>query len=161
MAGTFRGVGRESERSFSILAFTIPLTYVHLSDFPHEHLSELIMDIFLIFLILLCSKVGSATVNITRTRFLKDADVITSNNNQFQLGFFSPGNSTSRYVGIWYKTAPDEVVWVANRDSPLKDFSGVFKVSEDGNLQVLDGQNSVLWSSNISQTNPSSKQYKL
>ena len=115
------------------------------------------MNIFLIlwtsFLILLCSKVGSATVNITRTRFLKDADVITSNNNQFQLGFFSPGNSTSRYVGIWYKTAPDEVVWVANRDSPLKDFSGLFKVSEDGNLQVLDGQNTVFWSSNISQTN--------
>ncbi|KAL2932337.1 hypothetical protein RDABS01_037747 [Bienertia sinuspersici] len=34
-----------------------------------------------------------------------------------------------------------EVVWVANRNNPVKDSSGVLKISEDGNLQLIDGQN--------------------
>ncbi|KAL2932328.1 hypothetical protein RDABS01_037738 [Bienertia sinuspersici] len=62
-----------------------------------------------------------------------------------------PTNSTNRYVGIWYSVGDSdhglEVVWVANRDNPLNDTSGVLKISDDGNLQVLDGQGNVFWSS--------------
>jgi len=91
--------------------------------------------------------VDSTSVNITSTLFLRDLDEITSSNNDFKLGIFNPTNSTNRYVGIWYNTGYDalDVVWVANRDNPLKDSSEVLTASEDGNLQVLDGQNKVVW----------------
>lgn len=37
----------------------------------------------------------------------------------FELGFFSPGKSENRCLGIWYKSTPETVVWVANRDDPI------------------------------------------
>uniref|UniRef100_A0A803LL24 Receptor-like serine/threonine-protein kinase n=1 Tax=Chenopodium quinoa TaxID=63459 RepID=A0A803LL24_CHEQI len=42
-----------------------------------------------------------------------------------------------------------EVVWVANRNNPLTDTSGVLKISLDGNLQVSDAKNQTVWSSNV------------
>ncbi|XP_021815591.1 G-type lectin S-receptor-like serine/threonine-protein kinase At1g11330 isoform X2 [Prunus avium] len=69
----------------------------------------------------------------------------------FALGFFRPENSTKYFFGIWYNTIPDTpVVWVANRESPL-DSPGVFMLSGDGNLVVLDGMTrKLIWSSNAS-----------
>ncbi|CAE6184734.1 unnamed protein product [Arabidopsis arenosa] len=68
----------------------------------------------------------------------------------FELGFFSPGSSTRRYLGIWYGNIEDKaVVWVANRASPISDQSGVLTISNDGNLVLLDGRNVTVWSSNI------------
>ncbi|CAO2842729.1 unnamed protein product [Amaranthus hypochondriacus] len=40
-------------------------------------------------------------------------------------------------------------MWVANRENPVKDLSGVLKISRDGYLQVVDGQNKSIWSSNV------------
>ncbi|XP_022022573.1 G-type lectin S-receptor-like serine/threonine-protein kinase At4g03230 isoform X1 [Helianthus annuus] len=58
---------------------------------------------------------------------------------KFQMGFFSLENeSERRYVGIWYAMDPKTVVWVANRDNPLSDSSGVLTIGEDGELKVLD-----------------------
>ncbi|KAL2932320.1 hypothetical protein RDABS01_037730, partial [Bienertia sinuspersici] len=88
------------------------------------------------------------TTNITTTIYLNDPETILSSNSVW---FFSPSNSTNRYVGIWYNIEDSdtlEVVWVANRNNPVKDSSGVLKISEDGNLQLIDGQNMVFWSSN-------------
>nr|DAD23144.1 TPA_asm: hypothetical protein HUJ06_024607 [Nelumbo nucifera] len=68
------------------------------------------------------------------------------------MGFFSPVNSTNRYLGIWYYNIPEQtVVWVANRETPLTNNSfGVFTVTDEGNLVVLDrSRDNVLWSSNI------------
>ncbi|PNX76335.1 G-type lectin S-receptor-like serine/threonine-kinase, partial [Trifolium pratense] len=65
------------------------------------------------------------------------------------LGFFSPENSTSRYIGIWWKSQSTNV-FVANRNQPLNDSNGVITISEDGNLVVLNGQKNVIWSSNVS-----------
>ena len=39
---------------------------------------------------------------------------------------------------------------VANRQKPLKYSSRVLSISEDGNLMVLNGQEEILWSSNVS-----------
>lgn len=106
-----------------------------------------------LFICCLCSGVVLATINITTTQFLRDPETLVSNNGNFKIGFFSPVNSTSRYVGIWYNVEDSdesEVVWVANRDNPIKDSSGVLKISEDGNLQLSDGQNATYWSSNVS-----------
>ncbi|XP_074272128.1 G-type lectin S-receptor-like serine/threonine-protein kinase At1g11300 isoform X2 [Silene latifolia] len=96
------------------------------------------------------------TTNITTTQFLTDPESLTSNDSTFRIGFFSPFESTSRYVGIWYNIDPQsstlEVIWVANRDNPLNDSSGMLKISENGDLQVIDGKNTTFWSSNTTAT---------
>ncbi|KAG6636526.1 hypothetical protein CIPAW_11G117100 [Carya illinoinensis] len=68
------------------------------------------------------------------------------------MGFFSPGSSKSRYVGIWYAISSGTVVWVANRDTPLKDHSGVLTVTDEGVLTLLNSTNHVVWSTNTSRT---------
>ncbi|KAL4654759.1 hypothetical protein ACB092_01G402800 [Castanea dentata] len=71
----------------------------------------------------------------------------------FKLGFFGPGNSENRYLGIWYSVSNnDGVVWVANRETPLKNHQGVFKVTNKGILVVLDSTNTTIWSSKTSRT---------
>nr|KYP48871.1 Cysteine-rich receptor-like protein kinase 10 [Cajanus cajan] len=80
---------------------------------------------------------------------MKDPDTLSSKDGNFTLGFFTPQNSTKRYVGIWWKSE-STVIWVANRDQPLNDSSGVVTISEDSNLVVLNGQKQVIWSTNVS-----------
>jgi hypothetical protein len=46
--------------------------------------------------------------------------------------------------------SPETVVWVANRDAPIKDQSGVLKVTDDGVLVLLNSTNGIVWSSNAS-----------
>ena len=87
---------------------------------------------------------------ITPTQSLRDGGTLVSAGEQFQLGFFSPGNSKSRYVGIWYMISPETIVWVANRDASLSDRSGVLKVTDDGVLVLLNSSNGTVWSSNTS-----------
>ncbi|CAO2823532.1 unnamed protein product [Amaranthus hypochondriacus] len=88
--------------------------------------------------------------SITTTKPLRDNDTIVSSQSTFKLGFFSPPNTTNRYLGIWYNKLPVlDVIWVANRMNPLKDSSGVVQISKDGNLQLINGLNKVLWSSNV------------
>ncbi|KAK9756251.1 hypothetical protein RND81_01G084500 [Saponaria officinalis] len=105
-------------------------------------------------LFVLCScwiNYSKAIEKITSSQFLRDSDSIVSNNGDFKLGFFSPSNTTNQYVGIWYnKVSKDAVFWVANRNNPLKDTSGILRVSLDGNLVLLNGRQEILWSSNIS-----------
>jgi hypothetical protein len=48
--------------------------------------------------------------------------------------------------------SPETVVWVANRDAPIKDQSGVLKVTDDGVLVLLNSTNGTVWSSNTSTT---------
>ncbi|KAG5390979.1 hypothetical protein IGI04_032520 [Brassica rapa subsp. trilocularis] len=81
---------------------------------------------------------------------LSDSETIVSSLGTFRFGFFTPVNSTSRYAGIWYNNIPIQtVIWVANKDKPINDSSGVISLSEDGNLVLTDGQRRVLWSTNV------------
>ncbi|KAK4587739.1 hypothetical protein RGQ29_018942 [Quercus rubra] len=97
-----------------------------------------------------CLNLGVAIDTITSSQSIKDPGNIVSNGSAFKLGFFSPVNSTYRYIGIWYSNISIfTVVWVANRETPLNDSSGVLTISEDGNLVVLDGKKEILWSSNV------------
>ncbi|CAI0431178.1 unnamed protein product [Linum tenue] len=100
----------------------------------------------LLFLALSCSAVNQ----ITRGQSLRDGDTLLSVDDKFELGFFSPGISTSRYLGIWYHDAAeaDSLIWVANRDRPVPDRSGVLTVAGDGNLVISDGNGTRVWSSN-------------
>jgi hypothetical protein len=106
----------------------------------------------LLFLPCYCSFYGDAGDTITTSQPIKDPEAIVSAGNKFQLGFFSPVNSTYRYVGIWYSniSAANPVLWVANRNNPVNDSSGIMTISDDGNLVVLNGKGEVLWSSKVS-----------
>ncbi|TMW96467.1 hypothetical protein EJD97_007316 [Solanum chilense] len=92
----------------------------------------------------LCSEVD----NITSTQSLRDPGILSSPGGVFKLGFFSPQNSTNRYVGIWYNFSVTTVIWVANRGKPLRDYSGVVKISRGGNIVITNGEEEILWSSN-------------
>jgi hypothetical protein len=72
----------------------------------------------------------------------------------FTLGFFSPGLSSNRYLGIWFTVSHDAVCWVANRERPLNESAGgVLVISDTGSLLLLDGSShQILWSSNSTST---------
>ncbi|OVA04108.1 Protein kinase domain [Macleaya cordata] len=69
-----------------------------------------------------CSAQDNTTV--TPTQFIRDPQTLTS--------------------------SVQTVVWVANRDNPLKDSSGVLRIANDGNLVLQDGRGIILWTTNIS-----------
>ncbi|KAG5047144.1 hypothetical protein JHK86_016550 [Glycine max] len=93
-----------------------------------------------------CTSLDSLAVS----QSIQDGETLVSTGGITELGFFSPGNSTRRYLGIWFRNAsPLTIVWVANRNIPLKNNSGVLKLSEKGILQLLSATNSTIWSSNI------------
>ncbi|XP_059628359.1 G-type lectin S-receptor-like serine/threonine-protein kinase At1g11330 [Cornus florida] len=99
----------------------------------------------------------SAIDTITSTQPISDTETIISDGETYKLGFFSPVNSTKRYVGIWYnEISVTAVVWVANRDKPLNDSSGIVTISKDGDLVVLDGQKQIVWSSGVAHSSVSS-----
>lgn len=105
----------------------------------------LLISLFLTFL------VSQATDIITANQTIKDGDTIVSEGGSFELGFFSPGGSRNRYLGIWYKKISlQTVVWVANRDSPLYDLSGTLKISGNGSLCLFSGGNYIIWSTSSS-----------
>ncbi|KAL8106695.1 hypothetical protein AgCh_023444 [Apium graveolens] len=79
---------------------------------------------------------------------LKDEATIVSADGEFELGFFSPGSSKNRYLSIRYKKAGGVIVWVANRDAPLTNASGELTLSSEGALELFNGTNSIIWSSN-------------
>jgi hypothetical protein len=88
---------------------------------------------------------------ISPSQPVKDGDVLVSKEETFALGFFSPGNSGRRYVGIWYNKVPEQtVVWVANRDNPLNDTSGVLSINSHGNLVLTNNLSTPIWSTNAS-----------
>ncbi|VVA90948.1 unnamed protein product [Arabis nemorensis] len=110
----------------------------------------------IVFLIILFSLLQSSCISvdtITRRQSLRDGDVIFSEGKRFAFGFFSLGVSKLRYVGIWYAQIPEQtVVWVANRDRPVNDTSGLINFSSRGNLCVYASVNGTesLWSTNVS-----------
>ncbi|XP_028801010.1 G-type lectin S-receptor-like serine/threonine-protein kinase SD1-13 isoform X2 [Neltuma alba] len=109
------------------------------------------MGLLPIFLMLLsfCGGLITALDSITSSVFVKDSETVSSNNSAFKLGFFSPQNTTDRYVGIWH-VFNSKVTWVANKNQPLQDSSGVITISEDKNLVLLNGTKRIFWSSNVS-----------
>ncbi|KAM3744412.1 hypothetical protein ACB098_06G051600 [Castanea mollissima] len=96
-------------------------------------------------------KPSSTLDTFTPIQSIRDGDTLVSANGRFQMGFFSPGNSKGRYVGMWYTISSGIVVWVANRDTPLNDHSGVLKVT-NGVVILLNSTNGIAWSSNTSRT---------
>ncbi|XP_052306852.1 G-type lectin S-receptor-like serine/threonine-protein kinase At4g27290 isoform X2 [Populus trichocarpa] len=110
------------------------------------------MLIIIANLLLLFSRFCNTANTLTLSQSIRDGGTRTlvSKDGSFELGFFSPGSSRNRYVGIWYKNiSVRTVVWVANRNNPINDSSGFLMLDNTGNLVLVSNNNStVVWSSN-------------
>lgn len=112
-------------------------------------------NLFYIFYATIFLKLSFALDTIIPNQSIIDDNTKTttlvSSGQTFELGFFSPGKSKNRYIGIWYKNTPDVVVWVANRNTPLTDSHGEFTINNKTNqLVLLDHSKEIVWSSNSS-----------
>ncbi|RCV35607.1 hypothetical protein SETIT_7G252900v2 [Setaria italica] len=105
-------------------------------------------------LLLLSHRAFTAGDTFSKGRNITDNDTLVSADGTFTLGFFSPGVSTKRYVGIWFTVSRDAVCWVANREHPIDGNSGALVISDTGSLVVRDGSGQVAWSSNSTSTSP-------
>ncbi|KAK1391454.1 Receptor-like serine/threonine-protein kinase [Heracleum sosnowskyi] len=112
-------------------------------------------------IILLCSCLlsilmfYSAADTITANQTISDGQTIVSARGEFEMGFFSPkGNPQNRYFGIWYKKMSNgTVVWVANRETPIANTSGIIKVSSMGIVVSTNQSTNIqIWSSNYSRS---------
>ncbi|XP_068324738.1 G-type lectin S-receptor-like serine/threonine-protein kinase RKS1 [Pyrus communis] len=113
----------------------------------------------LIFLVILPSSLSVAIDAITPNQPLRDGDVLLSTTKIFALGFYSPGNSHNRYVGVWYSKIPVRtIVWTANRDNPITpiDGAGLLAIHGDHGGLIIYGkdQNTSLWSANVRVSSP-------
>ncbi|KAK4844522.1 hypothetical protein QYF36_021251 [Acer negundo] len=84
---------------------------------------------------------------LEQSQQLEDGQHLVSADETFKLGFFSPGTSKYQYLGLWFNTPYDEkypelfdsrkVVWVANRNIPIFEKSGVLlMIDELGKLKI-------------------------
>ncbi|CAN1775120.1 G-type lectin S-receptor-like serine/threonine-protein kinase At4g27290 [Linum perenne] len=84
---------------------------------------------------------------------LRDGNSLISAGGRFEFGFFSPMRSRNRFLDIWYKNiTPQTVVWVANREVPITERVGVFNITSQGNLTLVDATLTLVWSSNSSRS---------
>ncbi|KAL1560144.1 G-type lectin S-receptor-like serine/threonine-protein kinase isoform X1 [Salvia divinorum] len=107
------------------------------------------------FLVLLF-KSSIAVDSLASNQTLLDNNTsLVSPNGNFVLGFFSPQNSSNRYIGIWFnKVTIQTVVWVANKNHPISDSSGALSVTTAGNIIITSNQSSIIWSANSTSRNP-------
>ncbi|KAJ0678335.1 putative protein kinase RLK-Pelle-DLSV family [Helianthus annuus] len=115
-----------------------------------EDQSVHILLLLLFFLALIMLPSGCSAVDtISANQEIKDGKAtLVSKGEMFELGYFSPGKSKNRYLGIWYKKISyGTVVWVANRETPIADTSGLLKLTSLGNLVIRSGGNPMVWSS--------------
>ncbi|XP_021287347.1 G-type lectin S-receptor-like serine/threonine-protein kinase At4g27290 [Herrania umbratica] len=109
------------------------------------------MDIFSFsacFLIIFF-KASNALDKISPSESLTDGTTLVSSDGSFVLGFFTPGSSENRYLGIWYNNIPmQNVVWVANRITPINDTTGLLKIESTGRVVLLGQNQTTVWSIN-------------
>uniref|UniRef100_A0A1J3DRG8 non-specific serine/threonine protein kinase n=1 Tax=Noccaea caerulescens TaxID=107243 RepID=A0A1J3DRG8_NOCCA len=99
------------------------------------------------YLFLFTMLLSSSYVAITPTSPLSIGQTLSSPNEIYELGFFSPNNSQNLYVGIWFKgIIPRVVLWVANRENPVTDSTANLAITSNGTLILLNGKNGVVWS---------------
>ncbi|PON49890.1 S-receptor-like serine/threonine-protein kinase [Parasponia andersonii] len=106
------------------------------------------MFVFVILRFSLCRAAVEAVESIRQFESIRDGiSSLVSQDGSFELGFFTPGSSNNRYLGIWYKNIPVQtVVWVANRCNPINDSSGLLTINDTGNLVLLGQNKTVVWS---------------
>lgn len=116
----------------------------------HPCYTNLFLIIFILF-----PTIAISVDTLTATQNLTNGKTLVSSDDVFELGFFSPGSSGKWYIGIWYKNIVQRTyVWVANRDDPLANSSGVLRIINQ-RIGLFDGSQNLVWSSNQTKaTNP-------
>ncbi|XP_074379038.1 G-type lectin S-receptor-like serine/threonine-protein kinase At4g27290 isoform X1 [Apium graveolens] len=115
---------------------------------PSMEGTTIILFISLLYMLIF----SCAADTITADQTVSDGNTIISARGEFEMGFFSPkGRPQNRYFGIWYKKiSTGTVIWVANRETPIVNNSGLIRVSNKGIM--VGTNNSMIWSSNYSTT---------
>ncbi|KAL0406858.1 UNVERIFIED_CONTAM: G-type lectin S-receptor-like serine/threonine-protein kinase [Sesamum latifolium] len=114
----------------------------------HFQLTDTTLCALLLSTILLKFSVGIDTLLPNQTIVV--GQTLVSESHVFEMGFFSPGKSRNRFLGIWYKSTPEVVVWVANRNDPIPDSGeALFAIAENRTL-VISRAGCVIWSTNAS-----------
>ncbi|KAJ9566236.1 hypothetical protein OSB04_002202 [Centaurea solstitialis] len=111
-----------------------------------------IMGMAYLYILIISLQHCRAADTLTKDSSISLEQTLVSANQVFELGFFNPGNSTKRYIGIWYKDIPErKVIWVANRENPLSvsDTNSSLIIVNDGNLRIQDGESNIIWSTNV------------
>jgi len=107
--------------------------------------------LFCLFFLISFMRTSTSLDSLAVNQSIRDGQTLVSANGTFEMGFFSPGNSKFWYFGMWYKNlTPFTAVWVANRETPVDNNSGVLKLNENGVLVILNSTNNIVWSSNVS-----------
>ncbi|PHT35400.1 hypothetical protein CQW23_23100 [Capsicum baccatum] len=90
----------------------------------------------------------AGSVSLRQSQSLNDGESLSSEVGTFELGFFSPGSSKDRFLGIWYKNIPVRtVVWVANRNTPLiRDRTGELTINSTCSVVVTSRISGDIWS---------------
>ncbi|KAK7335541.1 hypothetical protein VNO80_27442 [Phaseolus coccineus] len=122
------------------------------------------LSLLLLLWLPLCFQICLGGDTLKATQKITDQRSLVSSNATFELGFFSPPGVKSGekiYLGIWYHGLhPQTVVWVANREDPVADSSGVFRIAEDGNVVVEDASRRH-WSSKLQPSSSTNRTLKL
>ncbi|XP_058721783.1 G-type lectin S-receptor-like serine/threonine-protein kinase At4g27290 isoform X2 [Vicia villosa] len=114
---------------------------------------ENIHKVLLVMLIFFCSTIPtfSNQNTLTPNQFIQHNETLVSAGGTFEAGFFNFGDPQRQYFGIWYKSIlPRTIVWVANRETPVQNSTGLLKLNDQGNLVIHDDSKGVVWSSNSS-----------
>ncbi|KAL0916955.1 hypothetical protein M5K25_014510 [Dendrobium thyrsiflorum] len=102
------------------------------------------MAIFLLPILFLLSSTqiipSAATDTITPSQPLAAGQSLISAGGIFELGFFNASSPPSSFLGIWYHKIPiREIVWVANRRSPITTGNATLSLTTDGNILITVG----------------------
>ncbi|KAJ9553820.1 hypothetical protein OSB04_017865 [Centaurea solstitialis] len=106
------------------------------------------------FLMLVRSSSSVDTISISQN--ITDGVTIVSANEIYEFGFFSTMVSKTRYLGVWFRNTTNHIViWVANRETPITDTSGMVTLDSHGILSLVDGGSKLIWRSSNSSSNTS------
>ncbi|XP_020589414.1 G-type lectin S-receptor-like serine/threonine-protein kinase At4g27290 [Phalaenopsis equestris] len=117
-----------------------------------ERMAQLILSPTLFFFLAsfsFFSSISSAGDTLSPSHHLSHGETLVSANGTFALGFFTPPNTTNRYIGIWYHNlAVHTVVWVANRRNPIPNLNATLSLTADGAslYLVISGNSNHFWS---------------
>ncbi|GLU22198.1 hypothetical protein SLE2022_382900 [Rubroshorea leprosula] len=95
----------------------------------------------------------STTDTLEQGKPLRYGELLKSSNDLFRLGFFRFSKASEKsFLGIWYNDNDSnyevdvvrEPVWIANRNNPIFNGSGILSVNHNGCLQILSGEKEII-----------------
>lgn len=143
-----KGIRRKFHLTFSLLidAISYDISFFIFKSLPFMDSIRLrtmaegfIFQVHTLIISSLCIFLSHARDTIRHGDVLRDGETLVSASGVFELGIFGDTNNGNRFLGIWFKDdRTKKAVWVANRETPVLDSSGVFQIRDDGNMIIID-----------------------